>query len=100
MNRKLKLALAALLGFSTACSTVRNAPKGESEQKQDADTTQVKGSGSYPPRIMLMYGVPTPRQDSIRRNRMNRLERQLPDSLPPVAEKPAEEDVPAPNDRP
>ena len=27
MNRKLKLALAALLGFSAACSSVKNAPK-------------------------------------------------------------------------
>ena len=33
MNKKLKLALATLLGFSAACSTVKNAPaKGEDVQ--------------------------------------------------------------------
>lgn len=67
MNRKLKLALAALLGFSTACSTVRNAPNnanGPSNRKDDTAVTD----GSEPTeesvrveRIMLMYGVPSPR---------------------------------------
>ena len=32
MNKKLKLALAALLGFSTACSTVKNAPANVAEE--------------------------------------------------------------------
>ncbi len=39
-----------------------------------------------------MYGVRTPRQDSVRNERLKRLERERPDSLPPVAERPQEED--------
>lgn len=59
MNRKLKLALAALLGFSTACSTVKNA----SSKKTDgaaipADTVEV----SRP--VVVMYGVRPPVQST------------------------------------
>ena len=57
MNRKLKLALAALLGFSTACSTVKNAPKrGTNESETPTDSVRV-----VPP-IVVMYGVRTPTQ--------------------------------------
>ena len=87
MNRKLKLALAALLGFSAACSSVKNAPKDKDE------TSDVKVEpGPSNPRIVVMYGVRTPRQDSVRNERLKRLERERPDSLPPVAERPQEED--------
>ena len=79
MNRKIKLALAALLGFSTACTSVKN-----------ADTTAVKGTSDFPRRVVVMYGVPAPRLDSARAERLKRLER--PDTLPPVAERPREED--------
>lgn len=95
MNRKVKLALAALLGFSAACSTVKQAPKGEKQtaaeetpQPQDADTALVKEQPGRP-RIVLMYGVRPPLSDSVR---TKRLERERPDSLPPVAENPVEED--------
>ena len=90
MNRKIKLALAALLGFSTACTSVKNAPKEETRQPKDADTTAVKGTSDFPRRVVVMYGVPAPRQDSARAERLKRLER--PDTLPPVAERPQEED--------
>ena len=87
MNRKLKLALAALLGFSAACSSVKNAPKDKDE------TSDVKVEpGPSNPRIVVMYGVRTPRRDSVRNERLKRLERERPDSLPPVAERPQEED--------
>ena len=87
MNRNLKLALAALLGFSAACSSVKNAPKDKDE------TSDVKVEpGPSNPRIVVMYGVRTPRQDSVRNERLKRLERERPDSLPPVAERPQEED--------
>ena len=76
MNRNLKLALAALLGFSAACTSVKNAPKEDTAKTQGADTTAVR----------------TPRQDSVRNERLKRLERERPDSLPPVAERPQEED--------
>ena len=101
INRKLKLALAALLGFSTACSTVRQAPV--EEQKPEADASQVNSSLQQPadtaelqahperPRVVLMYGVRPP-LDSLRNKRF---EQQRPDSLPPVAENPVEEDLPA-----
>lgn len=63
MNRKLKLALAALLGFSAACSSVKNAPaKGDGEPQ--GDTTVVRGYGSGEHRVIVMYGVrrPLPQQ--------------------------------------
>lgn len=92
MKRKWKLAVAALLGFSTACSTVRQAPKQPASKDQTkprtADTTAIKAR-PVPPRIVLMYGVRPPVSDSVR---IRRMERQLPDSLPPVAEEPREED--------
>ena len=92
MNRKLKLALAALLGFSAACTSVKNAPKEDTAKTQGADTTAVKGYPEFPRRAVVMYGVRTPRQDSVRNERLKRLERERPDSLPPVAERPQEED--------
>lgn len=62
MNKKLKLALATLLGFSAACSTVKNAPaKGEGEQQQEAGAPEVRDSVA-PPRVMVMYGVRPPGQ--------------------------------------
>lgn len=99
-NRKWKLALAALLGFSTACSTVRQAPQqkpAEPQQpaSQPVDTAALKHT-KVPPRIVLMYGVRPPLSDSARIKRMERLERERPDSLPPVAEQPVtEEEAPA-----
>lgn len=99
-NRNWKLALAALLGFSTACSTVRQAPQqkpAESAEQpsaeakptaESADTARLR-KGQLPPRVVLMYGVRPPLTDS---TRLKRLERQRPDSLPPVAEQPAEEE--------
>ena len=87
MNRNLKLALAALLGFSAACTSVKNAPKEDTAKTQGADTTAVKGYPEFPRRV-----VRTPRQDSVRNERLKRLERERPDSLPPVAERPQEED--------
>ncbi len=67
MNRKLKLALVALLGFSTACSTVKNAPRDEASPQTDASARTEKGTEptteepARADRIMLMYGVPSPR---------------------------------------
>ena len=89
MNKRLKLALAALLGFSTACTSVRNAPKDDGKQPKDADTTVVRGGTGDSPRVIVMYGVRVP--DSVRLKRMERLERQRPDSLPPVAEQPGDD---------
>ena len=92
VGSKWKLALAALLGFSTACSSVKQAPKDTSGQK-DADTTLVK-EPKHPARIVLMYGVRPPLSDSLRIKRQQELERQRPDSLPPVAEQPDEKEDP------
>lgn len=59
MNRKLKIALAALLGFSAACSTVKNAPKGNGSgsEEMQRDSAAVRGRN---PRIVVMYGVRRP----------------------------------------
>ena len=55
MNTKWKIALLALLGFSTAaCCSTKKATKNEDKKSQDIVTEQED------PRIMLMYGVPTP----------------------------------------
>ncbi len=55
MNMKWKIALLTLLGFSTAaCCSTKKASKSEDKKNQDIVTEQED------PRIMLMYGVPTP----------------------------------------
>lgn len=66
--KKLKLAVLTLLGFSTACSTVKNTTENKTqipteettptgETTMQADTTELKPIE----RIRLMYGVPSPR---------------------------------------
>ena len=87
--------MASFLGFSAAGSTVRQAPQAakgpaaeETPPPRDADTAVVQEQPGRP-RIVLMYGVRPPLSDSMR---TKRLERERPDSLPPVAEQPVEED--------
>ncbi len=55
--KKWKIAVAALLGFSTACSSVKNAPK---EDKDNNAVEQGQLDPNEEHRIMAMYGVPTP----------------------------------------
>ncbi|MBE6190482.1 MAG: hypothetical protein E7145_06020 [Rikenellaceae bacterium] len=66
--KKLKLAVLTLLGFSTACSTVKNATESKTQipteesspnggTTMQADTTELKPIE----RIRLMYGVLSPR---------------------------------------
>ena len=68
--KKIKLALLTLLGFSTACSTVREAQTtpqvpAEAAQKEDnEDITPPEGEQVKVERIQLMYGVPSPRPTS------------------------------------
>ena len=95
MNKKLKLALAALLGFSTACSTGKIAPaKGAEEQKQETGSQEVQDSVKVPPRIVVMYGVRPPGQAGpatgvhIPDAKVQSAE---PEELDPVAEKPTED---------
>ena len=71
LSKRLKLALLALLGFSTACSSVKEARRGSADKRGEtseaaaasatseepaADTTERK----VPSRLVLMYGVRTP----------------------------------------
>ena len=51
MGKKVKWALLTMLGFATACSTVKNAPQG-GPQDQAPDSARVERQ------IRLMYGVP------------------------------------------
>jgi hypothetical protein len=53
MGKKVKWALLTMLGFATACSTVKNAPQGE-PQDQAPDSARVERQ------IRLMYGVRPP----------------------------------------
>lgn len=57
MGKKLKLALIAMLGFSTACSTSKKSAK-SNEPGVEPQPSEVIES----PRIMLMYGVRPPLQ--------------------------------------
>ncbi len=59
--KRFKWAVAALLGFSTACSTVRPAATGEQAAQSSADTMAVPAGGAERPRIVVMYGVRAPR---------------------------------------
>lgn len=96
MNKKLKLMLTALLGFSAACSTVRNAPaKGEPAPAQDADSTVQEL-----PRMVVMYGVRAPgvkpwtaneEQSEPQRDTVAPSGRVVSPGLDPVAEEPFEE---------
>ncbi len=78
MVRKLKFMFAALLGFSAACSTVKNVPSRSDPsepvgpaQSGDPDTCRTSGevlnTVTVRPRIVVMYGVRPP--ESVRRNR-------------------------------
>lgn len=58
MNRKIKLAMAALLGFSAACSSVRNSSDGKSGAQRSVG---VEAQSDTLERVVLMYGVPSPR---------------------------------------
>lgn len=53
MGKKVKWALLTMLGFATACSTVKNSPKGEA-QNRDQDSAHIERT------IRLMYGVRPP----------------------------------------
>lgn len=81
MNRKLKLALAALLGFSAACSSVKNAPAKGGEEPQ-ADTTIVRGYGSGEHRVIVMYGVRRPRPQQPAQINPDSLQPPVSDTLP------------------
>ncbi len=50
MDKKITLALLALLGFSTACSTVKNSAKSKDQAP----------SATEQPTTVVMYGVPNP----------------------------------------
>lgn len=64
MNKRIKLALLTLLGFSTACSTVKQTSRGESASAERADTTAF--GGSERPKVIVMYGVRPPVEDPLR----------------------------------
>ncbi len=80
MNRRIKLALLAMLGFSTACSTVRNtsADSKKSNQTSEAEAVQTQER----PRIKVMYGVPNP----------PRVEEEKDYEIDPVVEQPADDE--------
>lgn len=56
MSKRIKWALLALLGFSTACSTVKNTAK---ESKTDAPEEVVPTPEEH--RIRVLYGVRPPK---------------------------------------
>lgn len=54
MSKKIQLALLALLGFSTACSTVKNGEKTTADPKSDKSELSL-------PAIRVLYGVRPPK---------------------------------------
>lgn len=89
MNNKLKLAIATLLGFSAACSTVKNVPAKTDGTQQESGVEEQDTLA--PPRIVAMYGVRMPAQVKIQEMRQDP---SAEEQLTPVAEKPAD-DTPA-----
>ena len=67
MKKKIKLMMAALLGFSTACSTVKNAP----QENNDANIQETQGQVE---RIRLMYGTPSPRPVVVEQGELGKLD--------------------------
>lgn len=90
MNKNIKLALISLLGFSSACSTVKNAPKTDKDAVETSETETREH-----PRIMVMYGVPNPETGRVTTPLQ---EKDLPvknmeePTLDPVAERPHPEE--------
>lgn len=84
MTDKLKYLFAALLGFSTACSSVRNTPVKDRTEAGDA----VKADTVRRPHIVVMYGARPPMDNSQSRQRMERMQQ---DSIAPVLEQPADD---------
>ena len=58
MDRKIGVALATILGFSTACSTAKTAKS--AEDPQVADSTTVSAAPQDTLRMVSMYGVRIP----------------------------------------
>ncbi len=67
MSRRLKWSILALLGFSTACSSVKNTVKNDPATAEQADSTAV--GGKERPQIIVMYGVRPPVGDPLRDQR-------------------------------
>lgn len=112
LSKRLKLALLALLGFSTACSSVKEARRGSADKRGEtseaaaafatleaaaepaADTTERK----VPSRLVLMYGVRTPAypfvEDPVRADTLG-IKPQTPAGQPaaPDPEPPASDDA-------
>lgn len=85
MGKKMKWALLTMLGFATACSTVKNTAKGTGSP-EEGDSVKVE----TPERtIRLMYGVqpPVPLEEVERQ----RAELQAQEAAKESAEKPASE---------
>lgn len=59
MGRKFKLALAALLGFSAACSSARHSAGRDFGQQEAIGVEMRSDTARY--RIVVMYGVRPPR---------------------------------------
>lgn len=60
MSKKLQLALLAMLGFSTACSTVKHVPAGDPDKKKGGTEEGQPVSGveeETAPVIRVLYGV-------------------------------------------
>lgn len=64
MNKKAKLAIIALLGFSTACSTLKNTSKSNDKERENKQTEgpiiTPPSQSSQDTMPLTMYGAPQP----------------------------------------
>ena len=64
MSRRLKWSILALLGFSTACSSVKNTVQNDPATAEQGDSTAVGGKERT--QIIVMYCVRPPAGDPLR----------------------------------
>ncbi|MDE6046033.1 MAG: hypothetical protein K2G10_01865 [Alistipes sp.] len=63
MESKFKFAMAALLGFSAACSSAKHSA-GRASEPREAIGVEVRSDTTHY-RVIAMYGVPSPRGKAI-----------------------------------
>lgn len=93
MNKKLKLAIAALLGFSTACSTVKNTQTKEVESNDDSKKTPPSLTIQKPPKIVVMYGVRNPEFSNLEQRVQKMKKEQTPQNEQKVDEKTSQQNA-------
>lgn len=89
MKRRIKYLIAGLLGFSTACSTVKQSPRDLRQADTETGSVRETDSTALPPRVVVMYGVRPPQPAT------PRVQNPDPASSPSVSAAPQDEETPS-----